>query len=116
MTNFQFFILCNAVLALIDASVAMHDGVFAVTAGLLDGKVVCDLTAAEIRSQCPVLTLAVKNHDPAAIVLFDFESRASEETLKDLVDGAAGCGASTVQATILPILKTHASQLRVEVV
>ena len=105
-----------ALMALIDASIAMHDGVFAVTAGFLDGKVVCDLTANEIRSQCPVLTLALKNNDPAAIVLFDFESRSSEETLKEIVDAASACIVATVQSSILPTLKTHASQLRVEVI
>ncbi len=105
-----------AMMALIDASVAMHDGIFAVTAGVLDGKTVTDLTGAEIRSQCPLLTLAVKMNQPSAIVLFDFESRASEETLQELVEGATACAVATVQSVIMPTLKAHASGLSVATV
>ena len=82
-----------AMLALNDARIAMVDSAVALTAGVLDGKVLLDLTQAEIKSQCPRATVVVKAHRPDSIVYMEMDSRVSEELLEQLVVGCCqGCG------------------------
>lgn len=82
-----------AMMALNDARVAMVDSAVALTAGIIDGKVLLDLTQAEIRSQCPRATVVVKAHRPDSIVYMEMDSRVSEELLDAMVEGCCGgCG------------------------
>lgn len=79
-------------IALAHAAIAMRDSVIAVTTGIIDGQVLIDLTTLEVKSQCPVLTIGVRAHDPHQIVFMEIDARLQEDVLDKLVE-------SGIQAT-----------------
>jgi exosome complex component RRP41 len=114
-----------ACLALVDACIAVRGLVLATTVGVLDAHLVCDLTALELRSQCPVATVAFLvtaagassnklNASAAAcpnVTFVELNSRISETTLDDMMDEAARC-AQALYSTLAPQLRHHAQEAR----
>lgn len=108
-----------ACLALMDASIAVRGIVLASTAGLLDANVVCDLTANELRSQCPVVTTAFlttaagasSGHTCSNVVYVELNSRISEAVLDDMMREAAACTQALYNA-LSPSLRSHAQEAR----
>lgn len=93
-----------ASLALANAGVAMKDLVVACSAGVIDGQVVTDLTATEVRSGCPVLHLGVLAHDPTAIVVMSMDARVSDSQLDEMYTEAVN-GAISVSAALATTLR-----------
>lgn len=110
-----------ACLALLDASIAIRGIVLATTVGVLDAQLVCDLSATELRSQCPTLTAAFlvtavsssSGGDAAVsnVSFMELNSRISETTLDDMMRDAATCTQGLYKA-LAPALKAHAQDAR----
>lgn len=92
--------------ALADANVAMRDLVVAVNAGVVDGKVLVDLTSHELRSNCPTLQLGILAHDPAAIVVMNLNSRVSDVGVDDMYSAAVNACARVAEALVAALRKT----------
>ncbi|KEG12809.1 putative exosome complex exonuclease RRP41A [Trypanosoma grayi] len=100
-----------ACLALADASVAMRDVVYAQTVGLIDDAEVVDLTTEEVRSQCPVVCIAVKGHDPSSIVWMESNSRVAAEVITRLVTTAQKSTQGVFAAALRGPLEEHAAAI-----
>ena len=100
-----------AIMALADASIAMRDSVVAMTAGIIDNKVLLDLTTQETRSQCPSLLMVVNSHKPDAIVFFEMDCRVSEEALGKMVAGVTEGAAKMYAESVDPVLRQHVTQM-----
>lgn len=98
-----------ACLALADANIAMRDVAVALTAGILDTVTVCDLTASELKSQCPMATIAVRAHDPDAIVFCDMVSRVSDVALDSMFQHASECSKGVAEV-FRSVLARHADE------
>lgn len=100
-----------AIMALADASIAMHDSVIAMTAGVIDNKIILDLTNQELRSQCPNLLMVVNSHQTEAIVLFEMDSRVSEEALERMVKEVSVGAKKMYEEAVDPVLRAHVTQM-----
>lgn len=111
-----------ACLALLDASIAIRGIVLATTVGVLDSQIVCDLSATEIRSQCPTLSAAFlvtavgsssppNGNDGANVSYLELNSRVSDAALDDMMREASAC-AHNLHKAIAPSLKSHAQDVR----
>jgi exosome complex component RRP41 len=109
-----------ACLALLDASIAIRGIVVAATVGVLDSQLVCDLSATEIRSQCPTLCAAFLvtaggsssgGNDGSNVSFLELNSRVSEAMLDDMMREAAAC-AHNLHKSIAPVLRSHAQDAR----
>ncbi|ORC85212.1 putative exosome complex exonuclease RRP41A [Trypanosoma theileri] len=100
-----------ACLALVDASVAMRDVVYAQTVGLIDNVDVVDLTTEELRSQCTSLCIAVKGHDTSSIVWMESNSRVSSETIIRLVTMAQKSAQGVFESSLRGPLEEHAARI-----
>ncbi|RNF14863.1 ribosomal rRNA processing protein 41A [Trypanosoma conorhini] len=100
-----------ACLALVDASVAMRDVVYAQTVGLINAVAVVDLTTEEMRSQCPVICIAVKGHDPAGIVWMESNCRVAPEVISRLVTVAQKSSQDVFAAALRGPLEDHAAAI-----
>lgn len=102
-----------AILALLDAKIALRDVVVAACVGAIDGKPLLDLTHKEARSQCPTATVAVRANNCSSIVLLEMDSRISEESLDEVVESAlVGCR-MLFQDVLQPALR-HSVALEVD--
>lgn len=99
-----------ACLALADASVAMRDVVVALSVGVLDTQVVCDITAAELKSQCPMLTVALRGHKLSSIVWCEMESRVAEPTMDAMFEAAEECAKQIFDLKFRGALQAHAKE------
>nr|CCC93869.1 unnamed protein product [Trypanosoma congolense IL3000] len=98
-----------ACLALIDASIAMRDVVYALTVGLIDGLEIVDLTTEEIHSQCPTVCIAVQGHDPASIIWMESNSRLAPEVVTKLVNVAQKVSGDVFETVLRRPLEEHAA-------
>lgn len=96
-----------ACLALANASIAMRDIPAALTVGILEQQTVCDVTGTELKSQCPLLTVAFRSHEKDAIVLCEMTSRVSELALDDMFRVAAEA-AQDLSKLFFDALQVHA--------
>eukprot|EP00796_Vickermania_ingenoplastis_P005233 gene5233-3747_t len=80
-----------ACLALANARVAMRDVLCAFTVGVLENQVVVDLTAEEIRSECPLLSVAFAGHNKENMLWFEAVARLAPEMLKKMMERAQEC-------------------------
>lgn len=99
-----------ACFALINAHVAMQDVVCAFTVGLLDNRVTMDMTLEEIRSDCPLLSIATACHNPKRIVWMESTARTSTATLQRMVEQAQQCSGDQFRA-VLPALREEADSV-----
>lgn len=93
-----------ACLALVNAHIAMQDVVISFTVGLLDNRVVMDMTREEIRSECPLLSIAIACHNPEKIVWMECTARITTESLERMVQQSQQCVADQFKA-MLPALQ-----------
>ncbi|EKG03905.1 exosome complex exonuclease RRP41A, putative [Trypanosoma cruzi] len=100
-----------ACLALVDASVAMRDIVYAQTVGLIHAVDVVDLTTEEMRSQCPTICIAVKGHDPSSIVWMESNCRVTSEVISRLVTVAQKSSEGVFEAALRGPLEEHAAAI-----
>lgn len=100
-----------AIMALADASIAMRDSVVALTAGIIDNKVILDLTTQEVRSQCPSVLMVVNSHKTDAIVLFEMDCRVSEDALQKMVDGVTEGAKKMYAEYVDPVLRQHVTRM-----
>lgn len=80
-----------ACLALANARVAMRDVACAFTAGVIDNHVLMDLTAEEMRSECPLLSIAFAGHHNENILWVEEMARVSPQMLKRMMEQAQRC-------------------------
>lgn len=97
-----------ACLALANARVAMRDVACAFTAGVIENHIVMDLTAEEIRSECPMLSIAFAGHNHEDIIWFEGMARMTPEMLRRIVERA--------QQSAIGMFKDVERMLREEVV
>lgn len=83
-----------ACLALANASIAMRDVPYAITAGVIENHILMDLTSEEIRSGSPVMSLALSGHHLEQIVWLDTVSRFSFDATTAIVEKAQRCAAT----------------------
>lgn len=99
-----------ACLALIDANVAMRDAVTCVNAGLVDNHVLVDLTNEELRSKCPVVSVAFTGHGSGDIIWMEVASRLSPESVEALMEKAQQAAADLFDSDLEQVLREHAAK------
>ncbi|CCW60157.1 unnamed protein product [Phytomonas sp. EM1] len=99
-----------ACLALMNAGIAMRDAVCSINAGIIDNKLLVDLTSEEMRSQCPMVSLAVTSHDVNNIVWLETSSRLTTESVGMLIQGAQECIETQVWKSMKIILEDYAKE------
>ncbi|CCW66875.1 unnamed protein product [Phytomonas sp. Hart1] len=99
-----------ACLALMNAGIAMRDTVCSINAGIIDDKFIVDLTSEEMRSQCPMVSLAVTSHDVNNIVWLETSSRSTPESMGVLIQGAQECIENQVWKTMKGVIEDYARE------
>lgn len=77
-----------ACLALANARVAMRDIVCSFTVGVVENHLLMDLTTEEIRSEMPMLSIALAGHNHEEIVWFEGMARITPAVLQKMIEKA----------------------------
>lgn len=99
-----------ACFALVNAHVTMQDVVCGFTVGFLEGRMIMDMTLEEIRSDCPLLSIATACHNPKKIFWMECTARTTPATLQRMVEQAQECAAEQLKA-VLPALREEADSV-----